>query len=636
LIRGSFNIKAAGAKGDGSNADEGAYTGCITAGFAVVDVTPGTYRISANTTLNAISTLFRPAPGAMFKPDSGKTLTISGSFDAIEAGHWQIFDTSAGGHIILNKACARASLFWFGACDRTAAVNCNAVFQAWATCLYQSALAATNPTVIPAVTMPEGAYLVNGNMIVLYPWMKFRSDGLVLLYAPTQNTILFRCKNDATVVGQQQSLYNGFFLDGQNGRIVLLGDSTSGGVALKQGNADGSGGETTYGSGSTVYNCFNSGTRNVCISSFESGLIYTNNNNFLTRHENLTMIGVKYPFSDTGQTMTNSGEKHSVIGGSWGGAAGGIGINAIGDNVVGHEIEFFDFSLDGHDQPIVFGTNAKGWRVCFHGGHIELFGSTAIPSYALSISNFGSATSQPEVAMENCSILCKTRSGLTGTAPARQLFTGFQLVRLTDVGINFSAAPNGDRPQDYRLCDNNVTLLRQGLRYTSSNGIVLSDNLCLNFDPYTDDVANWPASAGSRTRDTSYFYGGTGSIKLAASTQISNAQKFAVVPGNSYQAGWAMNFVECVGQANCQVNASISWYKQDGTTLISTTNPNGNSYTTGTDYHGVDSWHPSTVGAGGIQLKAPAGAAWATVNLISGATIGANARVTNIVVNQIN
>ena len=79
-----------GAVGNGTTNDRAALAAAEAAGAGIY-LPPGIYRVSANITLTKVVTF---APGAILKPDSGIRITMSGEIDA---GLWQIFDTSAGG-----------------------------------------------------------------------------------------------------------------------------------------------------------------------------------------------------------------------------------------------------------------------------------------------------------------------------------------------------------------------------------------------------------------------------------------------------------------------------------------------------------------------------------------------------------
>jgi hypothetical protein len=79
-----------GAVGNGTTNDRAALAAAEAAGAGIY-LPPGVYRVSASITLSKVVTF---APGAILKPDSGITITLSGEIDA---GMWQIFDTSAGG-----------------------------------------------------------------------------------------------------------------------------------------------------------------------------------------------------------------------------------------------------------------------------------------------------------------------------------------------------------------------------------------------------------------------------------------------------------------------------------------------------------------------------------------------------------
>jgi hypothetical protein len=79
-----------GAVGNGTTND-GAALALAEAAGAAIYLPSGVYRVSASINLTKVVTF---APGAILKPDSGVTIMLSGEIDA---GLWQIFDTSAGG-----------------------------------------------------------------------------------------------------------------------------------------------------------------------------------------------------------------------------------------------------------------------------------------------------------------------------------------------------------------------------------------------------------------------------------------------------------------------------------------------------------------------------------------------------------
>ena len=79
-----------GAVGNGTTNDRVALAAAEAAGAGIY-LPPGVYRISTSITLTKVVTF---APGAILKPDNGVTITLTGEIDA---GLWQIFDTSAGG-----------------------------------------------------------------------------------------------------------------------------------------------------------------------------------------------------------------------------------------------------------------------------------------------------------------------------------------------------------------------------------------------------------------------------------------------------------------------------------------------------------------------------------------------------------
>ena len=97
-----------GAKGDNSTDDRAAIAAADTAAGHNI-FTKGTFRVNSNITISSVSVFDE---GAILKPASGITITISG---AIDAGQYQIFDTSLGGTISITGKTVYAYPEWFGA-----------------------------------------------------------------------------------------------------------------------------------------------------------------------------------------------------------------------------------------------------------------------------------------------------------------------------------------------------------------------------------------------------------------------------------------------------------------------------------------------------------------------------------------
>jgi hypothetical protein len=103
------NVNSYGATGDATTNDRAAFVD-LEADADHGFVPAGTYLISSNLTLSKVWTFAR---GAKLKPASGVTVTISGP---VNAGLWQIFDTSAGGTVTFGAATVEVFLpHWWGA-----------------------------------------------------------------------------------------------------------------------------------------------------------------------------------------------------------------------------------------------------------------------------------------------------------------------------------------------------------------------------------------------------------------------------------------------------------------------------------------------------------------------------------------
>ena len=110
--RPAVNVKDYLAAGDGSTddrgvigqADEGAAAASTALQFPV-----GTYRVAADLTIDSTVWFL---PGAVIKPDSGITVTLAGGI--VNAPMSQIFDASAGGLVVVERA-FELSPYWWGA-----------------------------------------------------------------------------------------------------------------------------------------------------------------------------------------------------------------------------------------------------------------------------------------------------------------------------------------------------------------------------------------------------------------------------------------------------------------------------------------------------------------------------------------
>lgn len=136
-----LNIKDFGVVGDGTTDDRAAIAAAVTAAASNSLFFPaGTYLVNSALTLSA-GVVCGFANGAKLKPANGITITIDGY---VEAGHWQIFDISAGGSVNLGTSATSSvpfdtdfpnlndevSVAWFGANGQNDGADDTAAFQA--------------------------------------------------------------------------------------------------------------------------------------------------------------------------------------------------------------------------------------------------------------------------------------------------------------------------------------------------------------------------------------------------------------------------------------------------------------------------------------------------------------------------
>jgi hypothetical protein len=107
---GALNVRDRHCRGDGATDDRGGLSNAQSAAHALLVPGPYVYRIASNITLTT-PCIF--APGATLKPDSGVTITFARP-DLVQAGPYQIVDTSAGGSMAFTTG-GRAMAEWWGA-----------------------------------------------------------------------------------------------------------------------------------------------------------------------------------------------------------------------------------------------------------------------------------------------------------------------------------------------------------------------------------------------------------------------------------------------------------------------------------------------------------------------------------------
>lgn len=137
-----------GALGNGTTDDRASFSTADTSSGTteLIYVSPGTYRIASNLTLNGH---YFFAPGAKLKPDASVTVTMNGS---VIASAYQIFDLSNSNAAITGpKNCSQIFVDWFGAVGDAATDNTKA---------FKSAITAAGLHG-GTVYIPAGTYSIN-------------------------------------------------------------------------------------------------------------------------------------------------------------------------------------------------------------------------------------------------------------------------------------------------------------------------------------------------------------------------------------------------------------------------------------------------------------------------------------------
>jgi hypothetical protein len=222
LSRGVHTAAEHGAKGDGSNDDSSLLTNTDaaagTTGVAALGPTSAGYRVAQNTTLTAG---WDVPPGAQFKPDSGKTLTINGP---LRAGPYQIFG-GAGTVALGPGSVEHVYLEWWAgslaAATPTACVDASAALT--------KALAAVPANKTLVVHLLPGYYAMNG--LINQSFVKFVGPGKTMNLsgnnAPSA-IVPFNHANPALQIGNA----TGEVVDTELSGITFLATAADGGTGV--------------------------------------------------------------------------------------------------------------------------------------------------------------------------------------------------------------------------------------------------------------------------------------------------------------------------------------------------------------------------------------------------------------------
>lgn len=176
-----LNIKDFGVVGDGTTDDRASIAAAVAAAASNSLFFPaGTYLVNSALTLSA-GVVYGFANGAKLKPANGVTITIDGYIDA---GHWQIFDISAGGSVILGSSSTISAPFdtefpnlndeisvaWFGANGQNDGADDTSAFQA-AVDAREYSVKLRHKEQNPKIKIPPGVYRIADVDVGLTAWI---------------------------------------------------------------------------------------------------------------------------------------------------------------------------------------------------------------------------------------------------------------------------------------------------------------------------------------------------------------------------------------------------------------------------------------------------------------------------------
>ena len=488
----------------------------------------------------------------------------------------------------------------------------------------QVVLASANEGRCNAISIPSGDYTFDGTTVNIPPFIHITFDGNSVLRANDATVPVFWVRNDLAGYAFSQdidSIYNGRVFDGAKGSLVIRGNRSSGGAALRVGNGDGVWGTAYAGPADHLVALVEyHGLKSLLM---DHAIQLTNNNNFCNR------------FYDFRATSNNKGVVTST----------GTGSNA-------YEIStFYDCFFNNQvtsnvemNSPHQLGFTGCSLTFC-QNGNIEINSD-----FARLLFQKGRVENGPYVTKSNGAYTRAivqfinywfTPTWTGNAAPVthlRKLFQGQHTVVLDDIVFDMNGnIPHTTAyadPTKYLLSDDATVMQVGSLRSLIATTTAMKScplphknyNLLANGD-FAADITGWTklGASGTIAYSTAEKYSGTSSLLATISAgQIRfESDHVAVEPGKTYYGDALIKALSTPTIVGGIINMRINWYKADNTTLLSSS-----SYVSGGYSTLADNWVRSSGGTG--QVQAPAQARFAAIEFATNSGTTMNFHVDDV------
>lgn len=465
----------------------------------------------------------------------------------------------------------------------------------------------------PSVEFKYGRLRIDGN-ILLYPFMRFKSNGPMDIYAQGNSGATFWIRNDLLFNQGNEADYNvGPVFDGSNGAIRLIGNDEPGSVAFRIGNDPAMGVSGKY-----AAFC---GLQHMYLKDFDKAISFTNNNVFANRFYNLKMSDINVvAISNEATAVVNGGERIVFSGCFINNCEGGIETNGE------IEIEYSGGSISYTKKPVRL--NGNHLALLHLNTHFEKFGTDA--DYALIKSTSSSNSLLPTVNFGDYII---PSNYLT---PGPTVPTGNVMRTMFKGKMNLNCKPTNIHSDNFGidgtefqfLCDSDVIV--RGASNVKVGGSISAQLSSVSRVPDPQGTAITRFTAGANTTLTAVT-GGSPSRTAIKLTSI-GAQRgittdyFPVVAGESLFGSVLADLSATT--AGGDLNMRMNWYYSDKVLISSTSFLNSDL----SPKAGQTGWKHAYLGTG--RQIAPPGSCFARIEILTDAAFAGDMLLTSFMHNN--
>lgn len=493
----------------------------------------------------------------------------------------------------------------------------------------QLAYATLNKGRVRTVDITPGEYTYDGTTVEIPPFMRFSMKGNSVINCNDATNPVFWVRNDLASFAFDQdidSINNGMVFDGAGGALVIRGNRSAGGAAIRVGNGDGVWGTAYAGAlDHLVALCEFHGLKVLLM---DQAVQLTNNSGFCNRFYNLRATSNNKGIVTSTGTGRNAYELTTFT-------------DCFMNNQVNSNIELNSaHQLGLVNTSLTFCTNgniefnADNAKVHMLGGRVE---------NGPYVSKATGALTKASLHLNDTLLIPTWTGGTTPITSLRKLFQGQHIVKLNGVTFDLNGTIPHDTvygaPANYYLGDTTTSIHYSNIRAIHTTASAMKNEPLPNANcnrlansAFPGNITGWTnlSGTGSIAYSTAEFYGGAGSLlaSITAGQIRFESDKVPVDAGKYYYGDALIKMLSTPTIVGGIINMRLNWYAADGTTLVSSS-----AYAVGGYISLAGSWVRSAKGT--ALAQAPVGARFAAIEFATNAGTTANFHVDDVVLAEL-